>query len=250
MKKSRLLLALVFAIGVAAFVVPAVSSGSSNGPVNWGLAATILVVLAILAFFFEFQAAAVGSKEIALVAMLGTISAVLRIPFAALPSVQPSTYLIICSGYVFGPVAGFMVGAMTALISNFFLGQGPWTLYQMLAWGLLGVAAGCLRRFNLGRVWLIVFGIAAGYVYGWIVNTWYWASFIYPLTLRTFLTYQLTSIWFDTFHAIGNAVFLGLFGMKTIDILERFRKRFNWGLMSEPGSTRLPRGLSVADGEQ
>jgi energy-coupling factor transport system substrate-specific component len=99
-------------------------------------------------------------------------------------------------------------------------------------------------------VWLIVFGIAAGYVYGWIMNTWYWASFIYPLTLRTFLTYQLTSIWFDTFHAIGNAVFLGLFGMKTIDILERFRKRFNWGLMSEPGSTRLPRRLSVADGEQ
>jgi energy-coupling factor transport system substrate-specific component len=240
MKKSRLLLALVLVVGATAFIAPAVSSGFSNSVVDWGLIATVLVVLAILAFLFEFQAAAIGSKEIALVAMLGTMSAVLRIPFAVLPSVQPSTYLVICSGYVFGPVAGFMVGAITALVSNFFLGQGPWTLYQMLAWGLLGVMAGYMRRLNLGRIWLVIFGIFGGYLYGWIMNTWYWASFIYPLTWRTFLTYQLTSVWLDTFHAIGNAVFLGLFGMKTIAILDRFRKRFNWRLTSEPGSTQLP----------
>jgi len=153
-KKSRLFLALIFVIGVAAFVVPAVSSGSSNGAVNWGLAATILVILVIVAFFFEFEAAAISSKEVALVAMLGTISAILRVPFAALPSVQPSTYLVICSGYVFGPVAGFMVGALTALVSNFFLGQGPWTPYQMLAWGLLGVLAAYFRRLNPGRLFL------------------------------------------------------------------------------------------------
>jgi energy-coupling factor transport system substrate-specific component len=250
MKKSRLLLALVFALGVAAFVIPVVYSGSSHIMVNWGLLATILVVFVILAFFFEFQAAAIGSKEIALVAMLGTISAVLRIPFAVLPSVQPSTYLVICSGYVFGPVAGFMVGAITALVSNFFLGQGPWTLYQMLAWGLLGVMAGYMRRLNLGRMWLVIFGIFGGYLYGWIMNTWYWASFIYPLTWRTFLTYQLTSVWLDTFHAVGNAVFLGLFGMKTIDILDRFRKRFNWRLFSEPEDNQLPEKRLVSIGNQ
>ena len=250
MKKSRLFLALIFMIGLAAILIPMFCSGSSSGLVNWGLAATILVTLAIIAFFFEFEAAAISSKEIALVAMLGTISAVLRIPFAAIPSVQPSTYLVICSGYVFGPVAGFMVGAITALVSNFFLGQGPWTPYQMLAWGLLGVAAAYLRRFNLGRMWLVIFGIVGGYLYGWIINTWYWASFIYPLTLRTFWVYQLNSIWFDTFHAIGNAVFLGLFGMKTIDILERFKRRFNWRLSSEPRGTQLHGTLSVAGGDQ
>ena len=249
MKKSRLFLALILATGVAAFVVPAASLGSSNGLVNWGLAATILVILAIIAFFFEFQAAAISSKEIALVAMLGTISAVLRIPFAAIPSVQPSTYLVICSGYVFGPVAGFMVGAITALVSNFFLGQGPWTPYQMLAWGFLGVAAAYLRRFNLGRMWLVIFGIVGGYLYGWIVNTWYWASFIYPLTFRTFVVYQFNSIWFDTFHAIGNAIFLGLFGMRTIDILERFRRRFNWRISSESGRAQLRGTLPVTGGQ-
>ncbi|MCK4222130.1 MAG: ECF transporter S component, partial [Dehalococcoidia bacterium] len=193
-----------------------------------------LVILAIIAFFFEFEAAAVGSKEIALVAMLGAVSAVLRVPFAAIPGVQPCTYLIICTGYVFGPVAGFMVGAITALVSNFFLGQGPWTPYQMLAWGLVGVTATYLRRFNMNTKWLVIFGIAWGYVFGWIMNIFFWASFVYPLTLRTFIVAQLSSVWFDSFHAVGNAIFLGVFGTRTISILERFKKRFNWELLPGP----------------
>jgi energy-coupling factor transport system substrate-specific component len=199
-----------------------------NALMNWGLIATILVILVIIAFLFEFEAAAISSKEIALVAMLGTVSAVLRVPFAAIPSVQPCTYLIICSGYVFGPIAGFMVGAITALVSNFFLGQGPWTPYQMFAWGLVGVTAAYLRRFDLNTKWLVVFGIISGYVFGWIMNVWTWAAFIYPLTFKTFIVTQLNSVWFDTFHAVGNAIFLGLFGEKTIAILGRFKKRFNW----------------------
>ena len=228
MKKSRLILALVLVIGATAVCLPIFFPSSTNVLSNWGLLATVLAVLAIAAFFFEFEAAALSAKEVALVAMLGTLSAVLRIGFAAIPSVQPCTYLIICTGYVFGPVAGFMVGAMTPLVSNFFLGQGPWTPFQMLAWGLLGVLAAMLRRFNLGRLWLVVLGVVGGYLYGWIVNTWYWASYIHPLTPNTFLVYQSHSVWLDTFHAIGNAAFLGFFGVRTIQILERFRKRFYW----------------------
>lgn len=238
MRKSYIFLALIFVIGMAAFVIPLFPSCPLNAFLNWGLVATIVVILAIIAFFFEFEVAAVSSKEIALVAMLGTISAILRVPFAAIPGVQPCTFLVICSGYVFGPVAGFMVGAMTALVSNFFLGQGPWTPYQMLAWGLAGVSAAYIRRFNLRRIWLVIFGIFWGYLYGVIINAWFWASFVYPLTLRTFVVTEINSLWFDTFHAIGNALFLGLFGMKTIAILERFRKRFNWRLSSEASGTQ------------
>jgi energy-coupling factor transport system substrate-specific component len=230
MRKSYICLALILLIGAIALASPLIPLPQLGETFSWGLVATVLVILILLAFFFEFEATALSSKEIALVAMLGTLSAVLRIPFAVIPNVQPCTYLIICSGYVFGPVAGFMVGAVTALVSNFFLGQGPWTLYQMLAWGLAGVSASYVRRFKLNTVWLIVFGVIWGYLYGWIMNTWFWLSFIYPLTLKTLAVYQLNSIWFDTFHAIGNVIFLGLFGMKTIAILERFRQRFTWSL--------------------
>ena len=228
MNKSRLLLLAILGIGIACFITPAVPSCPLNAVMNWAILATVVVVLGIAAFLFQFEAAAISSKEIALVAMLGAVSAVLRVPFAALPGVQPCTYLVACSGYVFGPVAGFMVGAVTALVSNFFLGQGPWTLYQMLAWGLVGVSAAYLRRFKLNTLWLVICGVVWGYAFGWLVNTWFWAAFIYPHTWKTFMLTQLSSVWLDTFHAAGNALFLGLLGPRTIAILERFKKRFTW----------------------
>jgi energy-coupling factor transport system substrate-specific component len=228
MRKSLLILVVILALGTAAFIAPMFPDSPLHRLMNWGITATIIVSLVILAFYFAFEEMAISSKEIALVAMLSTIAAVLRVPFAAIPSVQPCTCIIICSGYVFGPVAGFMVGSTTALLSNFFLGQGPWTPYQMLAWGLAGMTAAYFSRLKLGLPWLVVFGVLWGYLYGWITNTWMWAAFIYPLTFKTFLVTQLNSIWFDTFHAIGNALFLGIFGGKAITILERFKKRFNW----------------------
>jgi energy-coupling factor transport system substrate-specific component len=232
LKKSYICLLLVLLVGVAALAAPAIIKDFDSGVLNWGILVTLMVVLVILAFFFEFESAAMGSKEIALIAMLGTISAAARIPFAAIPSVQPCTFIIICSGYVFGPLAGFMVGAVTALVSNLILGQGPWTPYQMLAWGLAGVSAALMRRFKPSLIWLVPFGILWGYLYGWIMNSWYWVAFAYPLSLRTFLFYQSTSLWFDTFHAIGNVIFLGVFGLKTITILSRFKKRFSWSLVN------------------
>ena len=227
MKKRHIFLALILVIGTTAFVIPTFDSPLLNSLLNWGVIATILVILTTVAFFFEFEAVAVSSKEIALVAMLGTISAVLRVPFAAIPNVQPCTYLIICTGYVFGPVAGFTVGAITALVSNFFLGQGPWTLYQMIAWGLAGVSTGYLSRFSMNTRLLVVFGILWGYLFGWITNIWFWTAFVYPLNLNTFILTQVNTIWFDTFHAIGNGIFLGILGMKTIAILQRFKRRFS-----------------------
>jgi energy-coupling factor transport system substrate-specific component len=230
-KKTIISLTLVLIICLASFLVPVFFPAFATNGINWGIIAIVVIALIILALFFQFESAALSSKEIALVAMLGTISAVARVPFAAVPSVQPCTFFIICAGYVFGPIAGFMVGAETALVSNLFLGQGPWTLYQMFAWGLAGMSAAFLKRFKPGRIGLILFGIIWGYFFGWIMNSWYWVSFIYPLTLKTFLFYQVTSVWFDTLHAASNVFFLGLFGPKTIAILERFAQRFSWSMV-------------------
>jgi energy-coupling factor transport system substrate-specific component len=219
------LLALIAGISFAtsSFLFP-----SAFALVNWGLMAILLTILVTLAFFFKFESVASGSKEVALVSMLATASAVLRIPFAAIPSFQPCTFLIICSGYVFGPISGFMVGAMTPLVSNFFLGQGPCTLYQMFAWGLIGYGAAYLRRFNLDRKGLIIIGVVSGFIFGFITNIYFWLYFAYPLTINTLIFAQLSSLWFDASHAVGNAIFLGLFGTKTIALLERYKKRFSW----------------------
>ena len=77
MKRSSFFLTLILIIGITAFVAPMFPQSPLGNLMNWGLTATILVILAIIAFFFEFESAAISSKEIALVAMLGTISACL-----------------------------------------------------------------------------------------------------------------------------------------------------------------------------
>lgn len=225
MKRRRLLLAAgLGGVGMAVIFGYALVAGPSA---DWELVVVGLAAVGCLALFWEFESAAVGSKEVALVAMLGATAAVLRVPFAAIPNVQPCTYLVICTGMVFGPVAGFVVGAETALVSNIFLGQGPWTLFQMVGWGLAGLSAGCFRRLLRSRLMVVGFGVLWGYLFGAITNVWYWTAFVYPLTVRSFVATQLMTFWFDTLHAVANAVFLALLGQKTVSILERFRMRFS-----------------------
>jgi len=187
---------------------------------------------------FQYETRRLSSKEVSLIAMMSGVSAVARIPFAAVPSVQPCTFLILYTGYVFGPVAGFMVGAVTALVSNLFLGQGPWTVFQMLAWGLIGITAAMLPKLNIQKLGILVFGVLWGFLFGWILNLWYWLAFVYPHTWTTFVFAMGSSLWFDLLHAVGNAVFILLLGDKTMQILSRFKNRFHV-TFSQP-KTSLP----------
>jgi energy-coupling factor transport system substrate-specific component len=225
LKKGSLLIAALIAVVVLMVVLlGSDDAGSARGSfVAVGLAAVVALLFAGL-----FEGSGIQVREIAIVALLGTLSALLRVPFAAIPSLQPSTYLVICSGFVLGPVAGFMVGALTAVVSNFFLGQGPWTLFQMVAWGLAGASAPLLRSLPL-RSWVLAgFGFVWGFVFGAIMNTWTWVAFVYPNTIQTFIVTWANSIWFDAVHAVGNALFLSMLGVRTIAILRRYYVRFHW----------------------
>lgn len=197
-------------------------------------AAAILVL--ILALSSSLLRGRVQPKELSLVASLAALAAVGRVPFATLPGVQPTTFIVLASGWIFGPRAGFSVGSLAALISNFFLGQGPWTPWQMLAWGLVGLTAGLAGRVSKtpDRYTLAAFGGFWGYLFGLIMNTWHWLTFIYPLTWQSFLATWTLSFWFDTAHAVTNVV-LGLaLGPGILAILRRYQERIETSL-HEPG---------------
>ncbi|MCL6635796.1 MAG: ECF transporter S component, partial [Peptococcaceae bacterium] len=132
---------LFFFLAVAGLLALSVSPGSPVTGQNWGLLSAEIVFIAIVFFYRGFEKSRVSSREIAVIAVLGTVAAASRVPFAALPNIQPATFLVVVSGYVFGVRAGFMVGSTAALVSNFFLGQGPWTPWQMFSWGLAGSSA-------------------------------------------------------------------------------------------------------------
>jgi energy-coupling factor transport system substrate-specific component len=233
---NRFVLPAVLALAVALLVFTQVRE-TMAGVSPWTFMVVGGAAIVVLVFAVRFERSGVHARVLAIVALLGTLSALLRLPFAPIPNLQPSTYLIICSGYVFGPVSGFAVGALTAIVSNFFLGHGPWTLFQVLSWGLAGASAVVLRRFTLSGRLLVVAGISWGVLFGVIMNLWTWIAFVYPLTWRTFVVTWMASIPFDVMHAAGNALFLGLLGVRTIRILERYQGRFTWVWLGEDGES-------------
>lgn len=194
---------------------------------SWSLFTITILGAALFFFYMDFEYSPASAREIGLIAVLGTIAAVGRVPFSALPGIQPVTFMVITTGFVFGPRAGFMVGSTAAVVSNFFLGQGPWTPWQMLSWGLAGTTAGLVRNRwpRPGSAGRVLFCFAWGYLYGWIMNTWFWTAFVHPLTWKSFLATWAASFWFDTLHALGNAGFYLILGPRMIKVLARFQKK-------------------------
>jgi len=183
-----------------------------------------------------FERRAADARYLAFVATMSALAAVSRAVVQGIPGVQPATFFVIVSGYCFGPATGIMVGALTAVGSNVFLGEGGWTPWQMLAWGLAGATAGWLRIVipTFSRRWLVPFGVLWGYLFGWIMNT--WSLLIGPaVSWKTYLLLCFGSVWFDTLHALATGALLFIAGQPVYRILERFRRRMTSSRFVEPG---------------
>jgi energy-coupling factor transport system substrate-specific component len=167
---------------------------------------------------------------VALVAALAALAIAGRIAFAAFPNVKPTTDIVIFAGFALGPAPGFVVGALTALVSNFWFGQGPWTPWQMAGWGLCGVmgAALAVARPRAGRVTLAAACALAGIAYGALLNFSLMATYGGDLSLQRFLVLESRAVPFDAAHAIGNATLALIAGPAMVRMLSRFRERFEW----------------------
>ena len=134
-----------------------------------------VVACALLVFFVGYERRRPRLRDIMPVAVLAALAAAGRILFAPFPSFKPVSAIAIIAGVVFGRRAGFMVGALAALASNFFFGQGPWTPWQMYAWGMVGYGAGLLAQACSAPPRLSVvcaYGFASGFGYGFVLNLW------------------------------------------------------------------------------
>jgi energy-coupling factor transport system substrate-specific component len=215
--------------------------------VTWQLGSFAVLGLALIAGFGWYERAHPSSKVLALVATLAALAALGRVAFAPLPNVKPTTDIVLLSGFVLGGAPGFAVGAVAALSSNLVFGQGPWTPWQMAAWGLIGVigaALGAATGRRLGRVPLAAVCGAAGLLYGAILDGSTWVNFSGTHTLAGYLAFSATSLSFNLAHAIGNVVFCLAFGPAFVRALLRFRERFE--VRWEPVAAALVVGLVLA----
>lgn len=187
-----------------------------------------LMLIAFIPFFARFEGRRVRAEEIVLLAELTAIAAVVRIPFAAIPSVQPTSFVVMIAGLTFGCERGFLVGALAALVSNIFLGQGPWTPWQMFARGMMGFSAGAFRQSRLlaGKYGRIIFGFSWGLAFGWFMNLWYMVNLGENLSWQLYLLACAASFPMDLAHGTGNAFFLLIFDRRFLSIMERIKIKY------------------------
>ena len=190
-----------------------------------GLLTLLVGCAAVAVFFCGFEAGRPALRQIVHTATLGALAAAGRILFAPIPDFKPVSAICIIAGAVFGKHSGFMVGALAALCSNFFFGQGPWTPWQMYAWGLVGYIAGALARtgvleldenpakphsLSLGKVVLLCYGFLSGLFYGFILNSWYIVAFLVPVTWQGALAAYLAGLPLDLIHSVATVLFLSV----------------------------------------
>jgi energy-coupling factor transport system substrate-specific component len=212
--------------------------------VTWQLASVLVLGAVIVAGFAWYERDKPPARVLALVATLAALAVVGRLVFAAIPNVKPTTDIVLFAGYALGAVPGFAVGAVTALVSNVFLSQGPWTPWQMVGWGAAGVAGAMLARVlrdrEPGRLLLAAVCGAAGLVFGAWMDL-YQLSLAAHQDLETYLALSASSLPYNIAHATGNVVFCLLIGPIFIRALRRYRRRFEvrWAAPAVAGAALL-----------
>jgi energy-coupling factor transport system substrate-specific component len=184
-----------------------------------------------------------AAKELALVATLGAVGAAGRVFFSPFPGVQPITVICLVTGAALGPRAGLAVGPIAGLLSNSFLGQGPWTPPQMALWGLAGLSGALLRPLCTRAAGLAVVGFAWGFLFGWAMNVRFLASFGPDLGRASFALVAARSAPFDLAHATGNAILAIAIGPALLRLLSRYALRIRTEVVIDgPDRPRAPAG--------
>lgn len=215
---------------------------------SWQVASFLILGTVLLGGFAWYERSRPPSQVVALVAALAALAIAGRIAFAAFPNVKPTTDIVVFAGYALGAAPGFAVGALAALVSNFWFGQGPWTPWQMAGWGMCGIlgAALALGGRNAGRLSLAATCGLAGILYGALLNFSLMATYGGDLSLERFGVLAVRAVPFDAAHAIGNVAFALLAGPAMVRMLTRFRERFEWERGERPPTAPRPRRAGAA----
>ena len=229
------------------------------------LLSLVFLIVSALPFYLVFDRKKVKARELTPIALMAALCVVGRAAFSLipLPNFKPVSAIIIITALAFGPEAGYLTGALAAILSNFLFGQGPWTPWQMFCWGLLGFLAGVLRKLGVfgpvgeteanakGRrprsIALCVYGFLSGFLYGWIMNLYYIIGWVRPFSWKAAGAAYVSSFFFDLSHGVCTALVLWLVGEPWVRKLLRIKKKF--GLTGEVRRYTLPPSTKAPEGE-
>ena len=182
-----------------------------------------IALLSLLLLVAGFEQKEIGTRRTVLVSVMVALCVIGRL----IPVFKPVTAICVLCAIYLGPQAGFYTGAVAALLSNFLFGQGPWTPFQMLAWGLIGLFAGLLAKpLQKSRLLLLLYGALAGVAFSAIMDVWsvLWASG--SLSAQGYLSAIVAALPHTALYAASNVAFLWIFAKPLGDKLLRIKIKY------------------------
>jgi energy-coupling factor transport system substrate-specific component len=256
---SVVILALATAFGIGAFIYPFFAPSPRTSQSAQQMFAhsqdapfifLATIVLCLIVVVINLETKRMNSKVIAVLGIMVAINAVLRL-VPGFVGFSAMFFLPILCGYAYGADFGFLLGALSLLVSAVVTnGMGPWLPYQMFAAGWMGMAAAWLPDLSRLR-WvetavLSFYGAVLGLVFGAVMDLWFWPYLLDPqqiegywqpgygplsAALHFLLFYLSTSLWWDMGRAVGNLLLIALFGPPILRLLRRFKRRFTFQLV-------------------
>lgn len=186
-----------------------------------------VTVLSLALFFLSFERKENSATKLVLIAVMTALSVAGRILFAMLPGFKPVTAVVIITGIYLGKEAGFAAGALSAVLSNFYFGQGPWTPFQMFTWGLIGWLAGILAsKLKKSNVLLSLCGFLAGISFSLLMDVWSTLWMYGEFNIPRFIVSISSSLPFMALYAVSNVIFLLLLTKPIGKKLERITVKY------------------------
>ena len=183
----------------------------------------LVAMLSVILFLCGFDRKKTGTRRLILISVMIALSVVGRF----FPLFKPVTAFAVIAGMYFGAEAGFLTGSFSALISNFYFGQGPWTPFQMFAWGILGFAAGLMGKpLKKSRVMLYGYAFLSGILYSLVMDIWTVLWYSGAFNLKLYTAAIISALPYTALYAVSNFLFLWFLAEPIGQKLERVRIKY------------------------
>lgn len=188
----------------------------------------MIIILASIPFFLSFERRKPQPREILIIAVMSAISVTGRALFVITPGFKPVAAIAAITGFSLGAEAGFLTGAISALVSNMFFGQGPWTPFQMFMWGIIGFIGGLLGRTGImhKKIPLILFGIFAGILFSFGMDIWGTMSLYGVFSMEAYIVALTSAVPFTIVYAVSNVIFLLILARPIREKLKRINNKY------------------------
>ena len=226
LSKRTMLTVIIVALAMPATII----LGKNLGDRSYYFISLLLIIYIMIPFFIKFEGSKPSSREIAVLAVMCAVAILSRGIFAAVPHFKPMVGIIMITGAVMGAESGFLTGAISGFVSNFMFGQGPWTPWQMLGYGIAGLLAGIFISKNIissKRIPFCIFGAAVVIcITGPVLDT----STLFITSSKITVEYALAvygaGLPVNAIHAAATAVTIFILSVPIISTFERIRKKY------------------------